>query len=364
MKRQWIPEIQIMRGILIFCVVLIHVLYIPISRLNALTMTYSIYYAFNRAIQFAVPGFIFIASILMTYNLEQEKMDALKFYKRKINVILMPYLFWSVVYILCRYFVGAIEYQQLISVSDWAFWILFGKGYSHLYFMSVIIQVYLLAPLLIGLIQRLKKNHFVTLITGIGIQIIFYWINKLYIYKIFPYPATLFYWYFIIVWLGLWIGCNYSQRLQIMEKYFKPILFIVLISMGFYIKMCFDIELSRPINNFTFQMLWYVYVFFASTIILKVSRAITLRDNGIKFIFNKMGKYSFSIYLIHPFIVTALKDIVKTNNPIVLTLFTIIAPIMIIIASIFTAKFLQKMKSIVLFQGKFTVDQHHREHRV
>lgn len=362
MEKKWIPEIQIMRGIFIICVVLIHILYIPISRLNSSTMTYGIYYTFNRFIQFAVPGFILIASILITYNLQQEKMNVLKFYKRKINAVLMPYLFWSITYILCRYFVGAIEYKQLISISDWAFWIIFGKGYSHLYFMSVIIQVYLLAPLLIGIIKTIKKNFLITFIIGIGIQIIFYWINKFFIYKVFPYPATLFYWYFIIIWLGLWIGYNYNQWCQIIDKYFKLIIMIFLTSMIFYIKLCFDIEWGKPINNFTYQMVWYVYVFFASAIILRISRAIILKGSSIKLLLNKIGKYSFSIYFIHPFIVTVIKDIVRTNNPTLLTLFTLIAPIIIITASIYIAKLLKLIKTVTLFQGNINLDENDREH--
>ncbi|MBZ4668401.1 MAG: acyltransferase 3 [Defluviitaleaceae bacterium] len=360
-KKQWIPEIQAMRGILILCVVLIHVLYIPISRFDLATMIYGIYYGFNRVIQFAVPGFILIASILITYNLEQEKMNVLKFYKRKIHTIVMPYLFWSIVYILCRYFVGAIEYEQLISVSDWAFWILFGKSYSHLYFMSVIIQVYLLAPVLIKFIKKVKKNLLVTFLIGTAMQIIFYWINKFYIYKIFPYPATLFYWHFIIIWLGLWIGFNYHQCFQIVDKYFRIIIFIWIFSMAFYIKMCFDIELGKPINTFIYQMIWYIYVFLASIIILRISRLIDLKGKSIKVLFNKMGKYSFSIYLIHPFVVTVIKDIVRTSHPVLLTLFTIVSPGVIIVVSIITDRILQRMKRIILFHGNYNVAQRRME---
>ncbi|NLM13456.1 MAG: acyltransferase family protein [Epulopiscium sp.] len=184
-------------------------------------------------------------------------------------------------------------------------------------------------------------------------------ISFIFIYKIFPYPATLFYWYFIIVWLGLWIGCNYPQWLQIIDKYFKIIFLTALGFMGGYLKICFDIELGRPINTFTYQMIWYGYVFFASIIVLKLSRIIVLKNNGIKLLLDKMGKYSFSIYLIHPFFVTVIKDVVRTNHPVLLMLFTIIAALFIIIASIFIAKLLQKMKTVILFG-----DQYNIEHRV
>jgi peptidoglycan/LPS O-acetylase OafA/YrhL len=108
-------------------------------------------------------------------------------------------------------------------------------------------------------------------------------------------------------------------------------------------------------------MIWYIYVFLASIIILRISRLIDLKGKSIKVLFNKMGKYSFSIYLIHPFVVTVIKDIVRTSHPVLLTLFTIVSPGVIIVVSIITDRILQRMKRIILFHGNYNVAQRRME---
>ena len=129
-----------------FCalsVILIHItaLYIDHSRPG---------YYLNQLVRYAVPMFIVISGALLQVSQQNKKMTYGSFLTRRFNKILIPYLIWTAVYMLysLRNSLDTVSADVPGFLLDLGKRILLGTGYSHLYFVIIILQLYLLFPLL------------------------------------------------------------------------------------------------------------------------------------------------------------------------------------------------------------------------
>ena len=108
-------------------------------------------YFVNQMCRFAVPLF-FLLSGMSLYNgyKDRDRIEALSFYRRRFGKILLPYLMWTAIYLLylVRGDLTKLTWQFALEKS------VFGVG--HLYFILIIMQAYILFPLIFRLY---KKNH-------------------------------------------------------------------------------------------------------------------------------------------------------------------------------------------------------------
>ena len=98
-KKERVPAIEYMRGISMLGVVGIHVgsqylMNNPTPNLQLLAL-------YEIVTRFSVPIFFFISAFGLFYNLDlQEKFNYKNFMKRRFKTVLIPYLVWSIFYIL------------------------------------------------------------------------------------------------------------------------------------------------------------------------------------------------------------------------------------------------------------------------
>ncbi len=111
-------------------------------------MDLSLGYLWNHVVRFAVPLFIVISGFLLYYaDREANTMPARFFYTKRLHRVLWPYCLWTLLYsLLNAYFLGL--NNPTVFFNGFSRDLLWGTAYYHLWFVPIIVQLYLLFPLL------------------------------------------------------------------------------------------------------------------------------------------------------------------------------------------------------------------------
>lgn len=323
-KKLTLPEIELTRGLAILAVVLIHITGYPLRVFEPGTAGYIFYTLINRGMQFAVPLFLLISALVLAFQMaNKQEVNWLSFYQKRWNRAVVPFIIWTTLYLLVRIFViGDVPYY---TIKQGLLWYIFGKGFYHLYFLSVVIQLYFLFPLFHKLWKTLKPSFLTTLLIFASLQVAFYWANKLYIYQIFPYTGSLVFSYIFPIGLGLWLGYN-TDRWTIWWKSLRPYLILTaLLAGGFYINRYMAALNGVRISTFYIQMAWALYVAALGAGVIFLTKQLSLRDGKVALFlsgaFNLIGKLSYGIYLIHPFILLQWQKFFAVQKPLLVHLY-------------------------------------------
>jgi surface polysaccharide O-acyltransferase-like enzyme len=165
----------------------------------------------NRTLHFAVPTFLLVSALLLARSLaKHENADWWLFLRRRFWRTGYPYLVWTALYLLAR---GGIPEIGLGATLLW------GKGYYHLYFLAVLLEVSLAFPLIYGAIRWLRPSFAATLAWAGALQIGVYATN--YSLRYLPYPGSSALFYVFPVILGIWLGIHWEEwrRLWLAYRY-------------------------------------------------------------------------------------------------------------------------------------------------
>ena len=168
MKR--IQQIDLARVIAMLSVILIHVTstYINnVSRLMILNMNTA--FILNQVTRFSVPLFIMLSGISL--GLTDTAGGIKQFYKNKIFKIGIPYIFWFTIYFLYSHNFNLITVSPRSLIKSF----LLGQATSHLYFVALIFQFYLLYPFLRNVVRKNPwRNILISFIISYTIQQLFF----------------------------------------------------------------------------------------------------------------------------------------------------------------------------------------------
>ncbi|MBA7475181.1 hypothetical protein ES707_10547 [subsurface metagenome] len=142
----WFKEVEYLRGFAALAVIAVHVSmnYTRIPGVNLLALLDVTVYILAH---FAVPVFIFISGWVLAarYFGEYSFPD---YYRRRARTILLPYLFFSGLYLMVAV-EGTIGFAGVPAPERVADALLLGTAAYHLWFFVLIIQLYLLFPLIV-----------------------------------------------------------------------------------------------------------------------------------------------------------------------------------------------------------------------
>lgn len=96
-------------------------------------------------VKFSVPAFIFISGLVMVYNYSH-KINPLNFYRKRWKEICIPYLLWSLIYFTYYHWNSS---GGVYTGRDLLYNLLTGSASYHLWFVILIMQWYLVFPLLV-----------------------------------------------------------------------------------------------------------------------------------------------------------------------------------------------------------------------
>ncbi len=137
--RKTYPEIHLLRILACLMVIVIHVTATPVVTLIPNSIPQLFFIFINRFSKPSVPIFIFISGFLL-----KTPSPSTSFYKNKIPKLVVPYILWATAY----YVLFVILKIYPLSLNFYLLGLLKGTFVYHLYFMVIILQLYLLFPLI------------------------------------------------------------------------------------------------------------------------------------------------------------------------------------------------------------------------
>ncbi|MHA6480470.1 acyltransferase [Paenibacillus sp. strain BS8-2] len=302
-RKSNIIEIGIVRAIAIIAVVLIHVTASPSYSIPWGSLSAPFYLLANQLSMFAVPLFLLLSGLVLFYRYHDDwsMRQALAFYKKRLKYIVLPYLVWSLIYYLYNQWVyGKSLTFEIVSFAKLLIW---GDANYHLYFMAIIIQLYLIFPLLMGLIRWLKLKAWHVAVLGIAVQITFLYIHNE-IYK-FEYATTIILNYFAVFGIGAAIGMVYEAfaKRWIHAAWTGPLAMLV----GFMYMLCLLSAKSGVMYPMPIYITLYsIYAVLIGVTLIWGGKLIAERATRLTGWLLALGSASFGIYFIHPAIQTAM----------------------------------------------------------
>jgi membrane-bound acyltransferase YfiQ involved in biofilm formation len=124
----------------------------------------------NQFARFAVPLFIIMSGFLLCHtDLSRQSSSMKGFYRRRFGKILWPYFLWSLFYCCLTGIIGRNFSAAILQFPSQLLW---GNAYYHLYFVVIIIQLYILYPLLYRWLLRSPRLCLLTaLVLTLGCQL-------------------------------------------------------------------------------------------------------------------------------------------------------------------------------------------------
>lgn len=171
-------------------------------------------YLVNQTVRFAVPLFIILSGYLL-YRSSDPEDSYLSFYKNRSDKVLWPYLIWTGIYYLYDLAAQGSFDDGLVLMRNLGEHLLWGSAFYHLYFMVIIIQFYLLFPLLR---EGMKKSPRLVLLVSLLVTVLaqtLLCLHALNIISLPPEPGP-FYWLGFPAWVFYFcLGMYHANQLQV-----------------------------------------------------------------------------------------------------------------------------------------------------
>lgn len=337
MKRAHINELNITRALAILAVLLIHSTSTPVTVLSSDSKLYPLYVFFNIFPKFAVPVFIFLSGFVLFYNYIQKDLTKeiiVRFYQKRVTQILIPYLFFSIFYYAAtQFFVSrdlVVTWNALFSV-DFLKKLLIGKAYTHLYYIFIIVQFYLMFPLFLYMLKKKPALSPHLIWIGFALQWIFILLNVE--FWQYPYRGSISFSYILYFLAGAFLGIYYEQY----KKWFQlkkgnfpiPTLFIWaiwLFSTIYNVYLYYFVFSSQTYltNSIIFELVFQLQSLTACIVLLQLSFWIYDKWNqGFVNALINLGTVSFGVYLLHPIFLFLYRQINISGNSIIFHLWSV-----------------------------------------
>lgn len=294
-KVGYIREVHILRAFACMMILMIHVTAAFFYMHGENHTTFSL--LLNQMTRWGTCLFVMISGFLLFYHAKSSRFDLKHFLFSRTIKAFFPFLFWSCFYLYLQFQTGLIHSFQWDI--DFFFEMLFlGDGFYHLWFISIVIQFYILFPFLQYLIKDTKK-WIIALFVSLGIQIFFVIKlqdpNQTLVHHFQWDKAYVFNWIFYFILAG-YIAHHWEQIQDWTQKHVKTLVISSLIilsealwslqSIGSLSETRLANLVGTPILMLTVISLYPKMRHFIQTL------------SGL----NVIGRYSMGIYLVHPFL--------------------------------------------------------------
>lgn len=312
MAKQRIHAIEYIRGISMLGVVGIHTGAYSLSNPQINIHFFAILEIFTR---FSVPIFFFVSAFGLFFKQTLDGPFAyIDFLKRRIRTVLLPYVVWSLLYMLHNSFVS----------GDWLFWsppliyeyFLFGLASYQLYFLVILLWFYLMMPIWRILVRHIIRNPLSSLTILLAFQVAFNYYSSYLLTANFEnrwlnlaIQYRLSYWvihYIFIFLLGAVAAIKYNAFSACIQKYRRTIhiaFFLCLIGMlGYYYDLLYFSHYTREEAVNTAHQLSPIGVLYtlAATLFWFELFSRTTLPRWLINVLDRLGSLSYHVYLIHP----------------------------------------------------------------
>lgn len=286
-------ELDFVRAIMVLSVIAIHVTgrYLYISPFS---------FSLNQMMRYAVPLFIMLSGLaLFLSDMRKDKTSYLTFLKKRFNKIFIPYILWTIIYMLFdlrRSLPGAFFNYETLKLFYRN--LVFGGASYHLYFIIIIVQLYLLYPFLSWVIKKSPKITLIStfLITLLFQTAIYFSILGKVVLPYFPIP------YFMTfpVWIFFFVfGMYFAKEMDFFKAKLKNkdavlgalwLVTLVIVIVDSKLTNTADSSIRPSVMLYCFTSFFFIY-----TLCERFSDKKTLFGNFLEF----LSAQSFFIYLGH-----------------------------------------------------------------
>lgn len=283
---------QLIRGICILCVIMIHTLYLTnIFYINVSNIV------MRRIINFAVAVFIFMAG----YFVHVENIG--NFYLSKAKRLIIPLVIWDLLYAIINYRSSILNSSIITVLKSFAF----STSAAHLYYIYVLIQLFLITPFLIKLSNSDKYKNFPILITPIY-NIILFICKYFFSFNIPLYNYWIFGW---ISYYYLGIILKKEKDFKFKENNFLILCLFISILEGVLIYASRNELYNLATSQLTFLNSIYSLMFccllFNGNKNFKIDN---VKSEWVQRMLIKLGNYSFGIYFSHLLILMIVRKMI------------------------------------------------------
>ncbi|MEC0230193.1 acyltransferase [Paenibacillus alba] len=302
LSRPKLPEIDNVRALAIIAVLLIHgtsnATLLPLG-----TASQALFFILNKISLFTVPLFIWISGLVLfyTYFDRWEPGMAIAFWTKRVRKILIPYVGWSLFYYLFNQFMfhGEIHVDPVYFIKL----LVSGNASYHLYYMIIIVQFYLLFPLLMTAAKRFPRFRQSLIPLGIILQVSGYgfhhWVHPI------PEYTSLFISYLVLFACGAFVGIHYSAAVSWSNRYRSWLWSIALIAGASYASMLLLHQYSLiSLENTWYELALLLYCLAIPLCVLQWARRLVFMSSSLSRLMSSLGAASFGIYLLHPALLT------------------------------------------------------------
>ena len=318
-RKPRLAAIEYIRGISMMGVIGIHVGSQYLSNPAANPHLIALFEIFTR---FSVPIFFFISAFGLFYNLDiHAPFAARQFYLRRIKTVLIPYLVWSLFYIIHD---GLLYGTGLPSPLYFGGLLFFGCAKYQLYFLVILLWFYLLMPLWIPLVRRMSLRGLAALLV---FQVLFdYWSSFSVPFNTYVYglpddsllkPFLMYrlnYWvlhYIFIFLLGGYLAVHIEAFKCFMQQKRTAITLLFYVSMASLLGYYYSLLAAgqTPLDGInTAHQLSPAGIFYTLMTSLFFFTIFTYQryPAALNPILHLLGKHSYFAYLVHPLFITYL----------------------------------------------------------
>lgn len=269
----------------------------------------------NRILHFAIPTFLLVSAILLARSLSRgSKMPLGRYAERRLLRTVWPYLIWSAIYLLFRAFVvrsgtDADPYQAslpgfyivgpkvLLDGSSVAHDLIWGKSYFHLYFLSVLVQLSVLVPVLVWVLRR-RKLAFAGIVAISGASQLAFLILQRSWFRL-ESPASLALSYCPAILIGVWLGLHWGRWPDVWARNGRTILAAAACSLPLYLLMSSLALRGQPVASAALNAVFSLYATSVALGLLGLATHVRARGPAIQALVS-LGGLSLPLFVIHP----------------------------------------------------------------
>lgn len=300
MSKPKLLELDIVRGIAIAAVLLIHGTAAPRVELPLGSRSHTLYFAINNLSYFPVQVFVLLSGLVLFYsyfdNWNVKRIPG--FYRKRLQYIVIPYVLWSCFYYLFDQWLNpdvAVHFSlpEFLDLLPWA-----EAGY-HLYFMSLIMQFYALFPLLVTLVKLWSPLSRYLWLIGIVAEAAFFVYGQLRDTPI-AHGDRLFATYFALFCIGGSIGMNYERFFGWLQRNIWW-LTAAAASAGFvFLLLSLQAQYGMRFESWEFELLFNGYPVLVAISLIWIGRHWLESVPRWAAALSSLGAASFGVYFMHP----------------------------------------------------------------